>query len=101
MTNLVPIEDHIIVEPMEQETKTAGWILLPDSSKEKPWKWKVVAVWPGKILENWQRSPMDVKFWDLVYFTKYSPDEIEMMQEWKSKKYLVIRHSSILAKESV
>lgn len=94
--NLIPLEDHILVETMEEENTTKSWIVLPDTTKEKPWKWKVVAVWSWKILENWQRSPMDVKEWDTVYFTKYSPDEVEV--DWK--KYLVIRHSSILAKQS-
>jgi len=96
MLKLIPLEDHIIVEAVEEEQKTASWIVLPDTSKEKPSKGKVIAVGNGKILENGQRAPIDVKEWDTVYFTKYSPDEIE--KEWK--KYLVIRHSSILAKET-
>lgn len=91
--NLIPLEDHILIEAIEEENKTASWIILPDS-KEKPSKWKVIAVGDGKILENWSRSPMDVNIWDIVYFTKYSPDELEV--EWK--KYLVIKQNSILAK---
>jgi len=95
MAKLIPIEDHVIVEPIEEETVTESWIVLPDSAKDKPQKGKVIAVWPGKILDNGQRAPMDVEEWDIVYFTKYSPDELEV----EGKKYLVIRHSSILAKE--
>ena len=91
---LKPIEDHVLVEPIEQESTTKSGIILPDS-KEKPNKGKVIAVWQGLILENGQRSSMDVKEGDIVYFSTYSPDEVEF--EWK--KYLIIKHSSILAKE--
>ncbi len=90
---LIPIEDHVLVEPIEEENKTKSGIILPDS-KEKPSKWKVVAVGEGKVLDNWNRSPIDVKVWDIIYFTKYSPDEIEF--EWT--KYLIIKQSWILAK---
>ncbi len=93
---LIPLEDHIIVEPLEDENVTESGIVLPDTAKEKPQRWRVLAVGEGKILENGQRAPMDVEEGDVVYFTKYSPDEIEI----KGKKYLVIRHSSILAKEA-
>lgn len=96
MTKLIPLEDHVIVLPVEEEQKTASWIVIPDTSKEKPSKWKVVAAWAWKILDDWKRATMDVKEWDIVYFTKYSPDEIEA----DGKKYLVIRHSSILVKET-
>lgn len=96
MTKLIPLEDHIIVEAIEEEQKTASWIVLPDTSKEKPSKGRVVSVWAGKILDNGQRAPIDVKEGDVVYFTKYSPDELDVA----GKKYLVIRSTSILAKES-
>lgn len=91
---LKPIEDHVLVEPIEQESTTKSGIILPDS-KEKPNKGKVIAVWQWQILENGQRSSMDVKEGDIVYFSTYSPDEVEF--EWK--KYLIIKHNSILAKE--
>ena len=91
---LKPIEDHVLVEPIEQESTTKSGIILPDS-KEKPNKGKVIAVWQWQILENWQRSSMDVAEGDIVYFSTYSPDEVEF--EWK--KYLIIKHNSILAKE--
>lgn len=92
---LIPLEDHIILEAIEEENKTASWIILPDS-KEKPSKWKVIAVWEWKILDNGSRAPVDLKEWDIVYFTKYSPDELEV--DWV--KYLVIKQSSILAKQA-
>lgn len=91
---LLPLEDHILVEAIEEENKTKSWIILPEKN-EKPSKGKVIAVGDGKILDNWTRAPIDVKTWDIVYFTKYSPDELEI--EWV--KYLVIKQSSILAKQ--
>ncbi len=93
--NLIPLEDHILVEAIEEQNQTKSWIILPDS-KEKPSKWKVLAVWSWKILDNWSRAPIDVKVWDIVYFTKYSPDELEV--DWV--KYLIIKQNSILAKQS-
>lgn len=86
-----------MVEALEQETTTKSGILLPDTSKEKPSQGKVVAIGKGKILENGQRGPMDVKVGDIVYFTKYSPDELEVDVNGEKKKYLVVTHSSLLA----
>jgi len=96
MAKLKPLEDHVLVEKLEQETTTASGIVLPDSNEEKPSKWKVIAVWEGKILEDGKRWPMDVKVGDMVYFTKYSPDEVEV----DGKVMLVVRQSSILAVEA-
>jgi chaperonin GroES len=91
---LIPLEDHILVQAIEEENKTKSWILLPES-KEKPSKWEVIAVWEGKILDNGSRAPIDVKIGDIVYFTKYSPDELEV----DGTKYLVIKQSSLLARQ--
>lgn len=93
MTKLIPLENHVIVEPMVQETTTASGIILPDA-KEKPEQGKVLAVWPGKTLENWQKATIDLQEGDMVYFTKYAPDEIE----FEGKKYLIIQDKSILCK---
>lgn len=93
MTHLVPLEDHILVEIAEESAVTASGIILPDSNKEKPSKWRVVAVGEWKILDNGQRAPIDVKVWEIVYFTKYAPDELEV----DGKKYLVVRQNSLLA----
>ena len=95
MTNLIPLEDHILVEPVQEDAVTKSGIILPDSNKEKPSKWTIIAVGPGKILDNGTRSPMDVSVGQVVYFTKYSPDELDV----DGKKYLVVRHSSLLAVE--
>lgn len=94
--SLIPIEDHIVVEALEAEKVTASGIILPTDSKEKPSMGTVIAVGMGKMLDNGSRSPMDVAVGDTVYFTKYSPDELEV----DGKKYLIVKHSSILAKKS-
>ncbi|MDR0859927.1 MAG: co-chaperone GroES [Candidatus Peribacteria bacterium] len=73
-------------------------MILPDS-KEKPHKGEVVAIGSGRILDNGNRSPIDVKVGDVVYFTQYAPDEIEVSEGEEKVKYLVIKHSSLLAKE--
>lgn len=91
---LIPLEDHILVEAIEEENKTKSGILLPDN-KEKPSKGKVIAVGNGKILDNGNRAPIDVKEGDIVYFTKYSPDELDV----DGTKYLIIKQSSLLAKK--
>lgn len=99
MTTLQPIEDHVLVKPIEQETKTASGIVLPDSSKEKPSRGEIIAVGQWKILENGNRGPIDVKPGQIIHFTKYAPDEIEITEWTQKSKYLVIKHSSILAVE--
>lgn len=99
MTKLTPLEDHIIVKPLTQETTTKSGILLPESS-EKPSKGTVIAVWAGKILENGTRAPIDVSIWDIVYFGKYALDEIETEEDGKAVKYLVMKQSYIMAKQS-
>lgn len=99
MTTLLPLEDHVIIEAIKEETTTASWIVLPDTTKEKPSKWIVIAVGAGKILDNGQRWPVDIKAGDVVYFTKYAPDEIEVKEWGTTKAYLVVKQSSLLAKQ--
>ncbi|HOC52456.1 MAG TPA: co-chaperone GroES, partial [Caldisericia bacterium] len=74
---LKPIGDKIIVEPEKEEEKTKSGIVLPDTAKEKPQKGKVIAVGPGKILDNGQRSPMEIKEGDIVIYSKYAGTEIK------------------------
>ena len=99
MTKLIPLEDHVIVMPLSEETITKSGIILPES-KEKPSKGQVVAVGDGKILENGSRAPVDVKIGDVVYFAKYSIDELEIDEEGQKVKYLVMKQSYIMAKEA-
>ncbi len=98
MTKVVPVWHHILVEPILEENKTKSWIIIQKKDEEKPGKWKVIAVWEWKVLDNWQRWPMDVKVWDIVFFTKYAPDEIEIEIDWEKKKLLVLQMTSVLAK---
>ena len=89
-----PLSDHIFLEPLDEEKKTKGGIVLPDSAeKEKPIKGKVIAVGPGRLNEKGERMPMSVKKGDIVLFKKYGPDEVEI----GGKKYLVAEESDILA----
>ena len=93
---LKPLNDYVLVKPVKDEPKTASWIITAPTSKEKPWKGEVIAIWEGKKSSEGNLIPIDnVKVGDVVYFTKYSPEEIESDGE----KYLLIRVDSILAKE--
>lgn len=92
--NLKPLNDHIFLEPVEEEKTTKSGIVLPDTAeKEKPVKGRVAAVGPGKLDEKGHRVPMSVKVGDIVLFKKYGPDELEV----NGKKYLVGEESEILA----
>ncbi|HML73565.1 MAG TPA: co-chaperone GroES [Anaerohalosphaeraceae bacterium] len=89
---LIPLEDRVVLKPQEAEAKTAGGIVLPDTAKEKPLIGKVIAVGPGKLMDNGQRAPMSVKKNDTVLFGKYSGSEVEVDGE----DYKVLRESEIL-----
>ncbi|MGQ9845501.1 MAG: co-chaperone GroES [Caldisericia bacterium] len=90
---LKPIGDKIIVEPEKEEEKTKSGIVLPDTAKEKPQKGKVIAVGPGKILDNGQRSPIEVNEGDIVIYSKYAGTEIKI----DDKEYLILSDRDILA----
>ena len=91
---LHPTDDHIVVEPATQETKTASGLYIPEtSSKERPQKGKVVAVGPGKLNEDGKRMPMGVKAGDMVLFSKYGPTEVEL----DDKEILILNMSDVLA----
>jgi chaperonin GroES len=79
--------------PIEAEEKTAGGIVLPDTAKEKPQQGKVVAIGNGRLGEDGQRIPMEVKAGDTVIFGKFSGDEVKMGED----EYKIIRESDILA----
>lgn len=87
-----PLEDRILIKPIEPETKTASGIYLPESAKEKPMQGKVVAVGPGKLLDNGERATPTVKKGDTVVFGKYSGTEIEI----KDVTHLIVRESELL-----
>ncbi|RII28580.1 MAG: co-chaperone GroES [Geobacter sp.] len=90
--NLRPLQDRIIVKRLEEETKTAGGILIPDTAKEKPQQGEVVAVGKGKLTEDGKTIPMDVKVGDKVLFGKYSGTEIKL----NGQDYLIMREDDIL-----
>ena len=87
-----PLHDRIIVKRMEEETTSAGGILLPDSATEKPIRGEVIAVGPGKILDNGEKRPLDVKIGDSVLFGKYSGTEVKL----DSDEFLVMREEDIM-----
>ncbi len=92
MSSVRPLEDRILVKPLEPETKTASGIFLPETSKEKPMQGKVVAIGPGKLLDNGSRMQPSVRKGDTVVFGKYTGTEVEI----KTVKHLIIRESELL-----
>ncbi len=87
-----PLEDRVLVKPIEAETKTASGIYLPDTAKEKPVRGEVVAVGPGKRLDNGKRAEMSVSKGDTVVYGKYAGTEVEI----KGVKHLILRESELL-----
>ena len=89
-----PLDDRVVIEPMEAEEKTPGGIVLPDTAKEKPMKGKIIAVGDGKMLGSGKRAELLVKKGDKVLYGKYAGTEVTL----DGKEYLVMRESDILAK---
>ncbi len=87
-----PLEDRIVIKPVEPEKKTKTGLYLPESAKERPMQGKVVAVGPGKLLENGKRSTCNVKKGDTVLFGKYAGTEIEI----KGNQHMIMRESELL-----
>jgi len=90
---LKPLHDNVVVKPASADEVTKSGIVLPETSKERPERGEVVAVGPGKRMENGQTAPMSVKIGDKVMFKKYSPDEIKIDNE----EYLLVGENDILA----
>ena len=91
--NLRPLHDRVIVKRLDQETKTASGIVLPDAAAEKPDQGKVLAVGNGKILEDGKVRALDVKVGDTVLFGKYSGQTVKVQGE----EVLVMREEDIMA----
>jgi chaperonin GroES len=89
-----PLDDRVVVEPLEADEKTAGGILLPDTAKQKPQRGRVLAVGPGKMLEDGQRAKVAVAKGDEVLFGRYAGTDIQVDQ----KEIKIMRESDILAK---
>lgn len=89
-----PLDERVVIEPLEAEEKTTGGIILPDNAREKPMRGEIVATGPGKLLENGKRAEMSVKKGDEVIYGKYAGTEVKV----KGKEYVIIRESELLAK---
>jgi chaperonin GroES len=90
--NIRPLHDRVVVRRMEEERKTAGGIVIPDSATEKPIQGEIVAVGKGKILDNGETRPLDVKVGDRVLFGKYSGTEVKL----DGNELLVMREEDIM-----
>ena len=91
---LRPLDDRVVVQPVEAEERTAGGIVLPDTAKEKPQRGTVVAIGPGKLLETGKRGDLSVSIGDVVIYGKYSGTDIEV----NGNDVKIVRESDILAK---
>jgi chaperonin GroES len=92
--NIRPLDDRVVVQPVEAEETTAGGIVLPDTAKEKPQRGKVLAVGPGRLLESGERGELSVAVGDEVIYGKYGGADIEV----EGNEVKVLRESDILAK---
>lgn len=87
-----PLQDRLVIKRIEEEGKTKGGIIIPDSAKEKPQEGLVVAVGDGKMLESGQKAPLTVKPGDKILFGKYSGTEIKIDGE----EHLIMREDDVL-----
>jgi len=88
-----PLHDRILVRRIEQEEKTKGGLIIPDTAKEKPQEGKVIAVGKGRVADDGKLRPLDVQKGDRVLFTKYAGNEIEVGGD----EHLIIREDDVLA----
>ena len=92
-TNLKPLADRLVVEPMEQEEMTASGLVLPETAKEKPQQGSVLATGPGRRDDDGKRIEMDVEVGNTVLYAKYAGTEVKI----DGKKLLILKESDILA----
>ncbi len=90
---LKPLHDRVLVKRLEEEEKTKGGIIIPDTAKEKPIKGEVVAVGPGRLTDEGKRIEMSVKVGDKVMFSKYAGTEVKI----EGEEYLIMREDDIVA----
>ncbi len=88
-----PLQDRLVIKRIEEEEKTKGGIIIPDSAKEKPQEGRVIAVGDGKTLDSGQKAPLTVKPGDKILFGKYSGTEIKIDGE----EHLILREDDVLA----
>ncbi len=92
-TNIKPLSDYLLIEPLEQETTLPSGIVIPDSAKEKPQKGKVIASGPGRKDDDGKRLELEVKLGDVVMYKKWGGTEIKV----NGKEMLLVREEDILA----
>ena len=90
---LRPLGDRVVVKPGEEEEVTKGGIVLPDTAKRRPREGEVLAVGPGRMLDNGQRAPMEVSVGDVVVYSEFGGTEVKVADE----EYVILEESSILA----
>ena len=90
---LRPLGDRIVVKPGKEEEVTRGGIVLPDSAKKRPREGEVLAVGPGKLLENGERAPVEVSVGDIVIYSEYGGTNIEIGED----EYVILDEGSVLA----
>lgn len=88
-----PLNDHVLVQRLEQETVSKGGIIIPDTAKEKPTKARIIAVGSGKLDKDGKRLAMGVKVGEVVLFGKYSGSEVKL----NGQDYMILREDDILA----
>ena len=94
MATIKPLEDRILVEPLEAEQTTASGLVIPDTAKEKPPEGTVIAVGPGRIDDNGNRVPLDVNVGDVVIYSKYGGTEVK----YGGDELLILSARDVLAK---
>ena len=87
-----PLDDRVVVSQLDAEEKTAGGILLPDTAKEKPQKGEILAVGPGRLLDNGDRAGLSIKVGDHVFFGKYAGTDVKV----EGQELKIMRESDIL-----
>ncbi|MSS46029.1 co-chaperone GroES [Cutibacterium sp. WCA-380-WT-3A] len=92
-TTIKPLEDRVLVQPLEAEQTTASGLVIPDTAKEKPQEGKVISAGPGRVDDKGARVPMDVKEGDVVIFSKYGGTEVK----YDGQEYLLLNARDILA----
>ena len=88
-----PLEDRILVEPLEAEQTTKSGLVIPDTAKEKPQEGEVLAVGPGRIDDNGNRVPLDISVGDKVIYSKYGGTEVKLSGD----EYLILSARDVLA----
>lgn len=92
-TKIQPLADRVVVKPIEETEQMRGGLYIPDTAKEKPQQGEIIAVGPGKVTDDGNRVPCELKEGDRVLYGKYSGTEVTLENE----QYLILRESDVLA----